>query len=417
MREVAFTIVAKNYYGLALVLRKSFLSFNPNFDFKIFIADELDVDKKLDLDLNTLISRNALDIPKELWAEMSFKYDLTEFCTSIKPTCFKYLISKGYSKLYYFDPDILFFNSIDSISQVLNTYDIVLTPHQLVMEKEYTGDISEKNLLGTGVFNLGFCGIRNSDTSLNMLDWWEERLKKLCFSEPLDFLFTDQKIIDLLPALMSANQLYISRDLGLNVAPWNFSEREVLQLDNKFMVRERNKPESLNYDLTFVHYSGYDYKLLIKGENRQNNIETIKTYDDILTILECYKMQILDAKEIFSMSIELNYSYNNFNNGVPILKFHRRLYNGWVNRDQYRENPFDISLSFYCLLKKHKMLTKPQGLDNLTVKNINNPNRKIASSRLFFRIMLKVIGIRRYIVIVKLFRYFAKFERHIFLLD
>ena len=38
----AFTIVAKNYVGLAQLLQKSIMHHNSNIDFYIIVADELD---------------------------------------------------------------------------------------------------------------------------------------------------------------------------------------------------------------------------------------------------------------------------------------------------------------------------------------------------------------------------------------
>ena len=68
----------------------------------------------------------------EKWNEMSFKYNLTEFCTSIKSMCFSYLFDqKKYEKGIFFDPDILIFNSLDFVFDSLTSYSIVLTPHVL----------------------------------------------------------------------------------------------------------------------------------------------------------------------------------------------------------------------------------------------------------------------------------------------
>jgi hypothetical protein len=54
--------------------------------------------------------------------------------------------------------------------------------------------------------------------------------------------FTDQKWMDFLPFLLS-----ISLDLGLNVAPWNFYEREIVNKDNRFFVKNRINKLLLNF--------------------------------------------------------------------------------------------------------------------------------------------------------------------------
>ena len=86
-----FTIVAKNYIGLAQVLERSVVA-NSTSDFYIIVADEFDKGQaeRYDLPGNILIAKNKLGIDNDLWEEMAFKYSLVEFCTAIKPACFQY---------------------------------------------------------------------------------------------------------------------------------------------------------------------------------------------------------------------------------------------------------------------------------------------------------------------------------------
>ena len=92
MKNCAFTIVAKNYIGLAQILEKSFLLYNQDVDFKIFVADELFDVSENSLPNNVYEAKKILkNVPEEQWYEMAFKYNLTEFCTSIKPFIFSYL--------------------------------------------------------------------------------------------------------------------------------------------------------------------------------------------------------------------------------------------------------------------------------------------------------------------------------------
>lgn len=89
-----FTIVAKNYVGLARILGSSLERQDPDVDFYIFIADEPD-GCEVTFPTNAIFARKALSYSPEEWTDMSFKYDLTAFCTAIKPACFEYLFSKG----------------------------------------------------------------------------------------------------------------------------------------------------------------------------------------------------------------------------------------------------------------------------------------------------------------------------------
>ncbi len=89
MKECAFTIVAKNYIGLAQILGQSLQRQNPAIDFRIYVADEM-TDGNATLPPNVVIAKTALkDLSDSQWTDMAFKYDLTEFCTAIKPFCFE----------------------------------------------------------------------------------------------------------------------------------------------------------------------------------------------------------------------------------------------------------------------------------------------------------------------------------------
>lgn len=108
---------------------------------------------------------------------MTFKYDLTEFCTSIKPACFQWIFNKGYEYAIYMDPDIYVFSSLDIIYKKLSLYDIALTPQIAGIHTNYTGEHPEWAMNVNGIFNLGFCGMRNTEISQTVLAWWKLRLK------------------------------------------------------------------------------------------------------------------------------------------------------------------------------------------------------------------------------------------------
>ena len=98
-KRSAFTIVAKNYIGLAKVLETSIRKHNSDIDFYIFVADELPSSFGEKMPDNVIESKNVLSYSDKEWVDMTFKYTLTEFCTAIKPSCFQYLFEcKDYEK-------------------------------------------------------------------------------------------------------------------------------------------------------------------------------------------------------------------------------------------------------------------------------------------------------------------------------
>ncbi len=214
-RKGAFTIVAKNYIGLASILRDSVVQRNPDVAFHIFVADEFENSAE-PLDNHIHIARRVLDYPDEQWTTMAFQYNLTEFCTAIKPACFQYLFSQGYTEVLFFDPDIYTFAPLTSLFSRLNEAEVILTPHVVETHVRYHGDQPEWTFNCNGIYNLGFCGLKDSPAVRTFLDWWRVRMDDNAFTDRSVGNFTDQKWMDWVPALF-ADQLCVVRDLGVNV--------------------------------------------------------------------------------------------------------------------------------------------------------------------------------------------------------
>ena len=418
MKKIAFTICAKNYIGLALALEKSIKEHNNDVDFLIFVADEFSDEEKInDLPDNIIIAKDVIGIYAEQWNQMSFKYDLTEFCTSIKPSCFKHVFKKYNSDAcIYFDPDILVFNSLDTIYNNLVDKSIIVTPHITTIESVYTGNLNERNLLFSGMFNLGFLALKNDVYAKKMLDWWEIRLEDRCFQNMMENYFTDQKWMDFLPSFFP-NQLLISDDLGLNVAPWNFYEREIIKKDNSFLVKDRIKKEvDASYLLLFVHFSGYDYKALINGEIVQGNIKNFEGYEDFEEIFDRYASFIKQSD--FSKYIKLGYTYNYFSNQVSISNVYRKLFRRLQEDKKINVNPFDASCSFYLSLKEAKLINqKMLKTDKISIATAENVEQKTLMINKLLKILFKCIGANRFFMLMRLMRLYSKIENHVYLID
>jgi len=425
MTNCVFTICAKNYIGLAKILEESLKQHNPECNFLIFVADEFDNNEDIKkLPSNVIIARTVLNINKAKWDDFSFKYNLTEFCTAIKPYCFLYLFdNKQYDTFIYLDPDIYFFNSLAPVYDALSIHSIVLTPHILNIDARDNGENTLDAILSAGVFNLGFLALKNDMCSKKMILWWCHQLDDKCFIDNFDGYFTDQKWMNFLPIFFNDNALHIIRHKGLNVAPWNYYEREIIIQDNcTFGVRYRGDTSSSIDDLIFVHYSGYDYNAFKEGIVIQNNILQLPDYNDIKQITGVYISSIKEQKDIFDTYIYLRYTYNFFENGVPIDKFHRRIYRGLTAKDKDFPNPFSAKGgdSYFCRLKKSRLIFLDKNrvhVDKISHNNIENMGKKVKLFNCIFKMIFKMIGYRNYQLFLRFFPRFSRFESQIFLVD
>lgn len=414
MRQCAFTIVAKNYIGLGQILGESLHQNNPEIDFCIFVSDEFEHQSEM-LPKEVIMAKDVIqNISADQWRDMAFKYDLTEFCTAIKPFCFEHLFSLGYDKAYYFDPDIYIFSSIQSISDSLDEHTMTLTPQIAGIHANYTGEHPEWAMNVNGIFNLGFCGIRNNDLGKRVVKWWEERLRDQAFADRSVGQFTDQKWMDWMPGFLG-QQLYVQQSLGMNMAPWNYFERELSKnTEGQLYVSFRSDDMPQRHDpLVFVHFAGYDYAQLKKGIISRKRIEDLHNYDDLALINNIYRDAIVNQTAVFDSFIQQPYSYATYENGVPIAAFHRRLYHGLPDQPN---NPFETGVgSFYHLINKKGMIIKDK-IDNVSRRNLANLDSKKKSLSHFYRILYRLMGYKRYVMFLKSLYFYCRPEMHSFLI-
>lgn len=416
-KKAAFTIVAKNYIGLATILGESLKRHDPDVDFRIFVADEKAAEMPK-LPGEVVFARDVLGYTEDEWTDKSFKYDLTAFCTSIKPACFKYLIGLGYEKLVYFDPDIFIFSSICGIYESLDRYAILLVPHIAGVHVDFKGEHAEETVLWEGTFNLGFCALRNSVEASLMLDWWEDRLKTQCFADVTGSQFYDQKWMMLLPGFFDADAVHVIRDLGVNLAPWNFFEREVFKAaDGSWRVRWRNT--SGNGDpVVFIHFAGYDYRALSEGKVERLRLY-LKDYPDISEVLSEYQDALMADKETLREYLGLPYTYNYYDNGDLVEKYHRKLYDGLVKQGRKIRHPFSSAKgSFWAALKRHGMISRRAvKADQYSDKTFPTYKRDKSRMNTLFKWAFRILGYDRFNLFTRALFNYAKPDHHFFLLE
>jgi len=291
-KHIAFTICSNNYLGQALALKKSFLKHNPDFKFYIILVDEfskvidytlfepaiiLPVSKIETIDLNELISR----------------YYIIELNTSVKPSVFKYLIEKHteIESIYYLDPDLNFYSSLDKLNTILHTKTAVLTPHILSPIPRDGKQPDENTFFRFGLYNLGFLGINpQHKETLQLLEWWEERVINLGYDRPNKGYFVDQLWLTIAPLFFK--EIYIENSYGYNMAPWNLHERHILSREGDTILLNDNS------HLVFYHFS----KIAEDDESISREYDRF-SLNDFPLLKELYK----DYKKVLKESLFYEY--------------------------------------------------------------------------------------------------------------
>lgn len=331
----AFTICAKNYLAQALTLRESFLKHNPSLNFFIFLADKIDGVE----DVDGVVALDKSWIPD--WVNMAFKYDVIEFNTSIKPFCFGKLFKDGYEKVIYLDPDIYVTRPLDFIYECLNDKSIVLTPHYCDIEEHFDGAVSEETFNKVGIYNLGFCALKNDKVGQEFAKWWQNRLQYKCYSQSSEGLFVDQKWMDYIPGFFP-DATCVSSHYGMNVAIWNLHERELF-IDEKQGYMIRRKKTGDEFPLLFFHFSGFDpFETTVI--NRRHPQFNVTTYPSFKPIIEEYRERVYaNGYDRFS---KMTYGFNHYFDGSVITPLQRRIFRVYLNDHKVEFNPFEINTPF-----------------------------------------------------------------------
>lgn len=405
------TICSRNYLGQALTLRQSVLRHNPNFDFYLFLADEPG-----DIAQPWIIPLSNDIVPD--WRTMAFKYDVIEFNTCIKPFCIEYLFKQGYEHVLYIDPDIYLFDSLDSVVDNLKEHSIVLTPHRIQMMEEVGGYVNDVAISQNGIFNLGFCAIKNNEVGNRIVKWWQKRLSQYCYNEAREGLAVDQKWMDFIPAYFP-DDAYISHDPGLNFAIWNINEREVTFIDGKPYVNIKGKDDKST--LKFFHLSGFSPQIPNRLDKR-SEASDLKNFPAIQPLVkEYYEAEM--SNDFFGYR-KYPYAFNSFSNGVKILPLHRRIFRKKEEEWKNMGDPFDADGYVYRKYKTSYLL--PKVIQNNVTNSNNSPtapsgksgSHSLGKIRKMMKVVLRVVGVDKYHRILRgVCGNLSKFENNSFLVD
>lgn len=274
----------------ALSLGDSLSKTNPQHRYIIGLVDRLD-DHQFPNDLKALMERyevvemHTIGIPA--MQQMIDKYDITELNTAVKPFYIDYFFKKypDVTQVIYFDPDILVYEELKALDQNLETHNFVITPHIMSPINDELL-LSEQDINNTGLYNLGFIGVKRSEESFRFLEWWKARLARYCYVNFQKGLFVDQLWINFLPLFFEGT--HIERDPAYNMSYWNLHERTVIKEGDNYFVN--------GSPLKFFHFSGYKISDPNKISRYQNRF-TFEQRPDIVPLYKGYDNALRENKQ------------------------------------------------------------------------------------------------------------------------
>lgn len=330
------TIVAKNYASFARTLCESFLSVQPSGRCHVLFIDR--TEGYIDPSKENFNAYHLDEIGIPDVKELCFKYNVTELATAVKPFFLRFLLSKpAIREIIYLDPDILVLDTLGQLFSLLAAKDIVLTPH---LDMDYPEDgkfPDDSHIMKSGVFNLGFIGIRRSGNAERFLDWWSGKMRDKCVIDHGKGYFVDQRFIDL--AFPLFENIHVEKDTGYNVAYWNLHSRRVEWREGRWLCN--GKP------LYFFHFSNYKPEAPSLLSAFQNRIR-LKEQPDLGKLFSLY------ADRLFQRGYEESrtwpYTHGTYVDGGTITDEDRRVYRSlglrFVRGDPFDRRRFPLQLKF-----------------------------------------------------------------------
>jgi len=319
------TIISRNYLAHARTLTDSFLKYNSRGKVFVLLVDEVGELFDPNKEKFTLVNLNEIGIDN--LESFCFKYTILEQNTGAKAHFLKYLFEKyNLKKLAYFDPDILFSNSLENLWELLDKKSIVLTPHITAPIKDEKKP-SELDFLRSGSYNLGFIALANTKNSQDFLDWWMPHLMEHSHADVSIGLFNDQKWMDMVPSLF--NDVFLIKHPGYNVAYWNLLQRQIKIVDDKIEVN--GKP------LYFFHFSGFNPENIENVSKHQNRF-SLKDLESVRPLFELYRDLLVENGYLETSLWKCKFNY--FDNGVRIPDQARKIYFDSIEMGMNFGNPF-----------------------------------------------------------------------------
>jgi hypothetical protein len=330
----AYTSAACNYLPKVRLLLDSLRRFHPEMRLVLALSDRMPDPELLRGEAwDEIMPAETLEIPD--WERWAFTHNIVELSTAIKPFVLRRLLDRpDCAGVFYFDPDMVLFSRLDDLIGRLSGSDVLLTPHQNKPETGLAQVIdNEICSLKFGTYNLGFVGVRASNTGKDFARWWSERVYYFCRDDIPNGLFTDQRWIDLAPALFDGVQ--IVRSSRFNVAPWNLTTRHLDgDLSNGFRVD--GEP------LGFYHFTGFD-----SGAHRIMVAKYCGTNPSAMSLVDWYEGATSGLKDDPLSSQP--WAFGRFSDGTPINRAHRLVFRSRADLQKRFAVPFfsgEESLSF-----------------------------------------------------------------------
>ncbi|HQR30360.1 MAG TPA: hypothetical protein PLL32_08115 [Anaeromyxobacteraceae bacterium] len=282
---VAFTVCTTNHLPQAKALGDSLVAHNPGYRFLVVLLDRHPEVDETFFRPHRILHAGEMNIPA--FPEMDARFTPYELSCAMKSFAARRIlaVAPDCERLFYLDSDMRVVGRLSEAEHALEGSGILLTPH-LVSSAEFEGRCEvERILLGAGVVNGGFLGLRRTGEAIAFLDWWGDRARQLMHEGRTRGIALEQMLLNFAPVMFPAATLL--RNEGYNVAYWNLGERRISRQGDDYLVNGR-------HPLVLFHFSGFDFR---EGSplTRFESPFTFENRPELLPLFEDYRRAVLAA--------------------------------------------------------------------------------------------------------------------------
>lgn len=279
------TYFNKNYLLKGLALHDSLIKHSPGVKLYILCMDDYTknfLDKKK-LEGVTTIALNDFE-DAELKKAKSNR-SVVEYYWTCTPSLPRYVLKKHPSlkHIAYVDADLYFFNNPAPIFKELKNGSIYIVEHRYPKNQECRNDIS-------GRFNVGMIVFKNNKEGRACIEKWREQCNEWCYLKEEPGRFGDQLYLNEWPH--TYKNVVISKNLGVNAAPWNIEKYKVtnskgiIKINNDNLIFYHFHQFSWSDNGKYSYASGYKFSKEVENliykpyvEKMSNLWKVIKDYD------------------------------------------------------------------------------------------------------------------------------------------
>lgn len=313
------TLFDRNYIFRGLALYDSIVKFCFNFELWILCLDDdcYNMLKKMNLKNTHLVLLKNIEDEELLKAKSNRSYP--EYCWTLGSFFTNYvMVNNDIDHIIYLDSDIYFFSSPESLYEEMGDASVLIIPHNYEKKLRYLENKS-------GKYNVAFIIFKNNDCGKRVLSEWKDKCLDWCYNKYEEGKFGDQKYLDYWQN--DYNCVYVSKNLGADVAPWNVSKYQIEKKEN--FVFANNQKIIFYHTHTLRITKDKGIQLASSFYNFSKNVREY-IYDE-------YIKNVSDIIERVK-NIDSGFSYG-FNNPEPLKNFLKNK----IKR---------LIVSFYYLFKK-----------------------------------------------------------------